>query len=318
MSQSLRREKPDIVIAQYDYDSSIIKAAVDENKKIIVYVHIWWPVCPKITLFTYEGTICQGFTNSDCKTCASKTYKGGATKYALLLLTNNKIHKKMRNRIDLLNKDDVTTVVLSSHMKEYFVNFGLPEEKIKILPNGITCKNFTIDNDTREKIVCYYGGESDFKGFEIFYTIAKILNTKYPDIQFIATGNYQNKSPLVKYVGMLDREKLKSLYAKSKCTVIPSIWDDPFPAVALESMAAGTPVVAFDVGSLSSIIHNEVGGFVVPLMGIDEMADKIIRVVNDDKLFAKLSENARRIACEEFTEDKRIALLNEIINKSSR
>ena len=314
----IRREKPEIIIAQYDYDSSIIKAAYDEKKKIIIYVHIWWPTCPKITRLDYLGKICKGFTNNNCKVCLlkstkPKSIKGKLFKYNLLLLTNNRIQKKMKKRIDLLNRDNVTVVVLSQYMKDYLVTNGVSEGKIKIVPNGVSYNEFNSKNKSREKIVCYLGGESYTKGFQIFLKVAEIVKKRYSDIQFVATGNYENKPAFVNFVGLLDRDKVMSLYTRSRCTVMPSIWDEPFPRVVLESMAAGTPVVAFDVGILNNIIHNGEGGFVVPLMAIDEMADKIIKITNDDQLFSRLSENARRIVLEEFKEDKRVALLNEII-----
>ena len=316
------RENPDIIIAQYDYDSSIIKAAVDENKKIIIYVHIWWSTCPKLTRFTYNGKICKGFIDSDCKKCLYKSFKPTSIKeklmkYGLLLSTNKRIHKKMKNRIDLLKEDNVSIVVLSSRMRDYFVSYGIPEEKINILSNGTHCVDFTSNNIPREKIVGYYGGESDAKGFEIFFKVAETIKTKYPDIQFVATGNFKNISPFVNFVGMLDRDELKLLRVKSRCTVIPSLWDEPFSLVALESMVLGTPVVAFDVGVLKSIIRDGEGGFIVPLMAINEMVDKIIKIINDDELFARLSGNGIRMAREEFTEDKRMALFNEIIKESS-
>ena len=314
----IRRENPDIIIAQYDYDSSIIKAAFDENKKIIVNTQIWWPTCPKITRFTYDGKICQGFTKSDCKICLFKSIeptsiKEKLMKYSSLLLTNNRIHKKMKNRIDLLKKDNVTIVALSSQMRDHFVTYGIPEEKIKILPNGASFKGLASNNIHRGKIVCFYGGEFEPKGFEIFFQVAEIVKTKYPDIQFVVAGNYKNKSPYVDFVGLLNHGEVEKLMAKSKCTVIPSIWDEPFALVAIESMAVGTPVVAFDVGILKNIIRDGEGGFIVPLMAIDEMVDRIIQIVNDDELFAKLSENGRGLAYEKFTENKRMALLNKII-----
>ena len=316
----IRRENPDMIIAQYDYDSSIIKAALDENKKIIVNTQIWWPTCPKITRFTYDDKICQGFTNSDCKICLFKSIKSTSIieklmKYRSLFLTNNRIHKKMKNRIDLLKKDNVTIVALSSRMRDHFVTYGIPEEKIKILPNGASFKGLGSNNIPREKIVCFYGTESEVKGFKIFYQVAEIVKTKYTDIQFVAAGNFKNKSPYVDFVGLLNHGEVEKLMAKSRCTVIPSIWDEPFALVAIESMAVGTPAVAFDVGILKSIIRDGEVGFIVPLMAIDEMVDRIIKIVNDDELFAKLSENGRGLAYEKFTENKRMALLDEIIKE---
>ena len=318
----IKRENPDVIIAQYDYDNSVVKAAVKQRKKIIVYVHMWWPTCPKITLFTHNGQVCRGYTGNDCKTCILSEIKPksivdkGYKTFLSFLTTNSRINKKMKNKIDLLNKENVIVAVLSPYMRDYFIRNGISQDKIKIVPNSVSCKEFSPSSAPRERLVGYYGGENILKGYGIFFRIAEIIKKTYPDFRFVATGEFKIKTPYVDFVGTLDRKELSQLMAKSRCTVIPSIWDEPFPAVTLESMAGGTPVVTFDVGFLKSIIQNGVSGFIVPLMAIDEMVVKIIKIITDDELFTKLSKNGRRIACEEFTEDKRITLIKQMIETS--
>jgi glycosyltransferase involved in cell wall biosynthesis len=315
----IKKENPDIIISQYDYDCSIVKAATVRKKNIIVYVHIWWPICPKVTLLNWKGEICSGFMLNDCGYCLKHSDQPTSLAFrifnlfVLFLSQNNNVRRKMQKRIELLNSSNVNIIALTTQMRENFIKNGISAEKIKILPNGINTEEFSPKNISREKIVGYYGGEVYAKGYEVFFKIAEIVKKNYPDVSFVATGNFKNKSPFIDFLGVIDRDVFSSLLARSMCTVIPSIWEEPFPAVALESLASGTPTVAFDVGVLKSIIIDGQNGFIVPVMSIDEIVDRIVKILTNDGLFSKLSENSRRVAYE-YTEGKRTSMLMNIIN----
>ncbi len=323
----IKKINPDLIIAQYDYDSSIIKAATKMQKKIIVYTHIWWPICPKIDLFTWNNKICKGYLFNQCSKCIEKSIFKGSFMYNFwskipnyfkkLIILDNMIYIKMKNRTNLLNSNNTIIIVLSKEMMKKFVNNGIMPEKIKIIPNGISCNEFNcIDAYKKEKIVGYYGGQSEAKGYQIFFQLAKIIKSLYQDVRFIAAGSFNTKSEYIEFVGQLHRNEVKSLMASSRVTVVPSIWDEPFGLVAIESLATCTPVVTFDTGIFKEIVEDGVTGFVVPYNDINSMADKIIRILTDDVFFSELSGNARKKVCEKFNESRRISLLSEIIEKN--
>ena len=65
----------------------------------------------------------------------------------------------------------------------------------------------------------------------------------------------------IELTGHIPYNSLPKIYASHDLFVYPGIWDEPFGRVFLESLAAGTPVVATDVGATEEIIGN--GGIVV-------------------------------------------------------
>jgi glycosyltransferase involved in cell wall biosynthesis len=62
----------------------------------------------------------------------------------------------------------------------------------------------------------------------------------------------------VSLLGRLDRAALARQYAAAAVTLLPSRWGEPCPHAALESRAAGVPVIASRIGGLTDIIGDEV------------------------------------------------------------
>lgn len=60
--------------------------------------------------------------------------------------------------------------------------------------------------------------------------------------------------PSTTYVGALERRALWRMLGSARATLLPVRWNEPFGLVALESLAAGTPVVAYARGGLRDII----------------------------------------------------------------
>ncbi|OGZ33224.1 MAG: hypothetical protein A2V69_01710 [Candidatus Portnoybacteria bacterium RBG_13_40_8] len=67
----------------------------------------------------------------------------------------------------------------------------------------------------------------------------------------------------IKYVGELTENQLSDFYGSAKALLYPIEWEEPFGLVVAESMACGTPVIAFRRGSMSELIEDGKTGFVV-------------------------------------------------------
>jgi glycosyltransferase involved in cell wall biosynthesis len=65
------------------------------------------------------------------------------------------------------------------------------------------------------------------------------------------------------YVGELDDLAKCAFLGGAIALLFPIRWREPFGLVMIEAMACGTPVIAFDCGSVGEIISNDINGFVV-------------------------------------------------------
>ena len=80
----------------------------------------------------------------------------------------------------------------------------------------------------------------------------------------------------VHFVGELDEPYKPTFYAGAAATLFPSDWPEPFGLVMIESMAAGTPVIALRRGSVPEIIIDGVTGFICDT--IDDMVNAVARI----------------------------------------
>jgi glycosyltransferase involved in cell wall biosynthesis len=82
------------------------------------------------------------------------------------------------------------------------------------------------------------------------------------------------------------------MYHKSDIFIRPSLTEG-MPLAVLESMACGIPVIATDVGGTSEIVRNNKTGILVQPGEIEELANSILKLLDDLDLAEKLSKNAR-------------------------
>ena len=82
-----------------------------------------------------------------------------------------------------------------------------------------------------------------------------------------------NSDKQIIYIGEIDSYQKKLWYLHARATLFSIQWGEPFGLVLIESMACGTPVVAFRKGSVPEIILHGKTGFVVD--SIDEMAEAV-------------------------------------------
>lgn len=109
----------------------------------------------------------------------------------------------------------------------------------------------------------------------------------------IMTGYINNKEPIY-----------HALYERADVYVAPSTWDEPLGLTIIEAMAAKTPVVATKKGGILSIINDNTNGFLVPSRNATAIAEKVNKVLADDKLEARIGEQAYKTVSEKFSWEK--------------
>ncbi len=82
--------------------------------------------------------------------------------------------------------------------------------------------------------------------------------------------------PLIEFVGEINETQKTDFLGKAKALLFPIDWAEPFGLVMIESMACGTPVIAFGNGSVPEVIDEAESGFIVH--SIEEALKSVLKV----------------------------------------
>ena len=107
---------------------------------------------------------------------------------------------------------------------------------------------------------------------------------------------YSN-SPKIVYVGSVNDEQKAPLYSHAKAFLMPIDWEEPFGLVMVEAMMSGTPVIAFNKGSIPEVVKDGTG-IIVPAGNLEEMA----RAVTESEQINPVL--CRKIAVDNFGKDQ--------------
>ena len=253
-----------------------------------------------------------------------------ATIHATEAGRNSGIHDETQRYINdtewLLTYEATEVIVNSNYMKNEIQRlFGLPFDKINVIPNGINLSNFTgIERDydfrrqyamDNEKIILYVGRLVYVKGVQhLIAAMPKILSN-YNDAKLIIAGRGGMMDELraeasnlglndkIYFTGYLNSKQVQKMYKCADVAVFPSTYE-PFGIVALEAMLAGVPTVVSDVGGLDEIVTHGVDGMKSYAGNANSIADSVTALLYDHQLATNVSKKAKQKVKDQFNWEK--------------
>ena len=243
---------------------------------------------------------------------------------------NSGIHDETQRYINdtewMLTYESSEVIVNSNYMKgELQRLFGLPYEKINVVPNGVNLnlfngierdytfrRKFAMDN---EKIILFIGRLVYEKGVQhLIAAMPKILE-HYHDAKLVIAGKGGMINELkqevynmglgdkVCFAGYLNGKDVAKMYKAADISVFPSTYE-PFGIVALEAMLAGVPTVVSDVGGLDEIVTHGVDGMKAYAGNANSIADSITALLYDHQLATNVAKKAKQKVKEQFNWEK--------------
>lgn len=219
------------------------------------------------------------------------------------------IEKESMQKADLI-------ITVSQHTKDIVEKYyGIDGKKIQVVHNGIDLDDYKpapFEPSAEEnelvtfksqgyKFVLFVGRITIQKGPDYFIYAAKKVLEYYPKVIFVVTGSGDMEhrminlaaelgiSDRVLFTGFLRGAELQKIYSLADLFVMPSV-SEPFGLTALESVVNGTPVLVSKQTGVSEVLTHVL---TADFWDTDEMASKILAVLNYDALSVSLLENGQ-------------------------
>jgi glycosyltransferase involved in cell wall biosynthesis len=161
----------------------------------------------------------------------------------------------------------------------------LPEKEgfVGVIYNAIDCKSYPFQEKQGEHLL-FLSRISREKGTHIAIEVAKRLKRRLiiaGNVDTVDEEYFERKvmpqvdGDIVQYFGEVNYEQKRELFANALCLLVPITWPEPFGLVMVEAMACGTPVIAFNRGSVPEVVLHGETGFIV------QDADEMVAVVGE-------------------------------------
>jgi glycosyltransferase involved in cell wall biosynthesis len=224
-----------------------------------------------------------------------------------------------------IEMSDKVVVLSHSRMREICDFYNLSNEKFEVIPPGVDLEIFKPSGKDRallkelnlpdtSKIILTVGRLSHEKNFEMLIKVFNKINNKNAYLVLVGDGlerPYLEK--LVKRLNLTDktrfvgnRKDVERFYSIADVFVLPSKYEG-FGQVFLEAMASGVPCIGLKqdypniIVACDEIIREGKTGYLADHYSIDDLSDKIEKIISNDDLRDKFGLESRKICEKEYT-----------------
>jgi glycosyltransferase involved in cell wall biosynthesis len=193
---------------------------------------------------------------------------------------------------------------------------GIDEQIFKPFPRTFARQQLDLPLD---KPLVAFGADqisNHRKGIHHLFAALKIIRQSVPDLECVVFGGGElnllsPKLPPFHHFGYIrDPHRQALIYSAVDLFTLPSI-EDNLPQTGIESLACGTPVVAFSTGGIPEVVVHNVTGLCAPVRDEKGLADLITTLLADESMRQTMGANGRKRVEEVFTAGKQIdAYLN--------
>lgn len=248
---------------------------------------------------------------------------------------------KSRYTIDRLVGRCVTHYIAVSEANRRYLteDKGLPDRKVHVIHNGSDLKRFQglSSNPTElktamgfraeEHVILVAGRLEPQKGHTVLLDAMPLVRRRFPNVRTVFAGEGSLLPQLQQQVtglglqGTVDfvgfQSNIEEWFSIADITVLPSFYEG-LPLVAIESQAAGTPLVASAVDGTPEIVLNEETGLTVAPGDSRALAEAICKLLANPKLRQQYGSAGRSLVFQKFTQEQQIRKTEQIYLSSRR
>jgi glycosyltransferase involved in cell wall biosynthesis len=233
-----------------------------------------------------------------------------------------------------IKRADMITCDAETVKREIIQLSGYPPEKIVVFARGIDLSLFKPNISLRlnlrkrldieeKKVIIMNRSFKPVYGIDYFLRALPRVWEKVPSVYVLLIGSGPlerefkkivkelNLESIVKFIGEVPNAEMPA-YLNASDLYVSSSLSDGTSLSLLEAMACGLPVVVTDVPAILEWVENGVNGLVVPRRSIDELAEAIIYLLQQEDIRKEMGEKNITIAKERADWDKNFNKLEQM------
>ncbi|MFL5955232.1 MAG: glycosyltransferase family 4 protein [Gaiellaceae bacterium] len=183
----------------------------------------------------------------------------------------------------------------SAFMRDLVVSWGVPEDRVTLLPNPAPrVDQATAFDPGRRPVLAFAGRLTAQKDLGTALAAMRELD----GVRLLIAGDGPERAavesgagPNVELLGALPRAGVLGLLAAADASILTSLWEN-FPHGVVESLAVGTPVIATRTGGVAEVVRDGENGLLVEPGDTAAFVGAVRSYFDDDELRARLRANA--------------------------
>lgn len=272
----LKKEKCDII--HINNFKGLSLSCFEVGKKLNIPVvfesHDFSLICPRANLIRGNNTLCKD-KNAICTAYVNIQRKLLSDNVDMMIAPSNFMIDKYRDN----NFFNDTTCIK--------IPLGIDFERKK------TIKDYDFIDFT------YIGSLGKHKGVDTLINAFKQIDNDDIRLNLIGKGYDEEEfkqlagdDERIIFHGFVDNRNIKDYYKLSNVIIIPSICYDNSPLVIYESFTTATPVIGSNIGGIPELIDDGVNGYLFEAGDVNDLKDKLLKIIDNKKSLTQLEENA--------------------------
>ena len=315
----IRRERPQV--AHFHNTFPLISpaayyAARAEGVPVVQTLHNYRLVCSNALLFR-DGQVCED--------CLGKTIPWPGVVHACyrqnraasgVVTGMLAAHRALGTWTELVD----VYIALTNFAREKFIEGGLPAEKIVTKPNSLQSDPGL--GQAQGEYALFVGRLSVEKGVETLLAGWKSIGKTMP-LKIVGEGPLGSKVaqavgrvPGVEWLQAQPREQTLTLMRDARVLILPSVCYENFPMVLAEAYAVGLPVIASDVGSLSTLIDPGRTGLYFRPGDPEDLAAQVEQVLVRPSELVRMRTQARAEFESKYAAEQNYSMLMDIYQQA--
>jgi glycosyltransferase involved in cell wall biosynthesis len=260
LRELMRREKPDIVHVHNTFQvisPAIYYAANEEGIPVVQTLHNYRLLCPASTFFR-DGNVCEDCLGKPVPWpgVLHSCYRG--SKPASAVVT---VMLATHNYKQTWNQTVSAYIALTGFARNKFIEGGFPAEKIFVKPNYL--QTDPGPGDGKGNYALFVGRLTPEKGISTLLEAWRQIGNCLP-LQIAGDGplapdveKASREMEAVTWLKWLPRAEILQRMKNASVLILPSTWYEGFPMIIAEAFAVGLPVIASNLGSMSTIVDHQ-------------------------------------------------------------